>query len=824
MRFNSITSLTLLLVFNLSTHLEAYTPQDKFTISCGTIGKSFDGERTWMGDSDTTYLSTQEGTVSAKPTTQSPSINQVPYNTARLSRSQFNYTFPVTTGPKFVRLFFYPTSYPSFPRTHASFSVQSDQFTLHLFNASINIDAENTETIFKEYVVHLYGAGRLNLIFTPSRQNSYAFVNGIEVLSVPIELYNMSPNPVGIPFVGRPSNVIISYMLETEYRINVGGQEISAPNDSGLFRKWAADEEDYLIKQSSTELNGKINITVDPDYMAPKQVYKTARTKATLNNLTWEFSVDSNFIYMVRLHFCELDPNINNIGERVFSIFLASELAEEQADVLRWSQKHKGLAVQRDYAVLLPHNDTQKKVNLSIQMQSYESANDNKKYSHPFLSGLEIFKIPEYDREPQPQSSSSIVVKSRWSIIDFLAAVASSACVVLTPFAIIYVYRRASGQLSFSATKSTNSWKPSVPCRRFSITEIKAATDNFDEAFIVGVGGFGHVYKGYIGRGDDPTTVAIKRLKQDSQQGPREFKNEIEMLAQLRHLHLVSLIGYCNDDDEMILVYDFMTRGNLRRHLYDTDNPPLSWKQRLHICIGAARGLQFLHTGAKHVIIHHDVKTTNILLDEKWVAKVSDLGLSSIGPTDISNAHINTVVKGSFGYLDPEYCIRNRLTEKSDVYSFGVVLFEIVCARPPLIHTTEMQQVSLANWVRHCHKSGILTQIVDPTLKGRIAPECFNKFCEIGVSCLLEDGTQRPSMSEVVSELEFALQLQESVEQCQSDGMVTDGVHEKGEDNRKHAFKRGNHGYCELGLMHYLLKKVSSRLYELIDVRLRESN
>ncbi|KAL2335408.1 hypothetical protein Fmac_016621 [Flemingia macrophylla] len=301
-----------------------------------------------------------------------------------------------------------------------------------------------------------------------------------------------------------------------------------------------------------------------------------------------------------------------------------------------------------------------------------------------------------------------------------------------------------------STTRSTNSWKPSVPCRRFSIVEIKAVTNNFDDTFIVGVGGFGQVYKGYIGSGDNPTTVAVKRQKPGSQQGPREFKNEIEMLAQLRHLHLVSLIGYCNDDS------------------------------------------------AKHVVIHHDVKTTNILLDEKWVAKVSDLGLSSIGPTDISNAHIDTVVKGSFGYLDPEYYIRNRLTEKSDVYSFGVVLFEIVCARPPLIHTTEMQQ-------------------------GRIAPGCFNKFCEIGLSCLLEDGTQRPSMSEVVSELEFALQLQESVEQCQSDGMVTDGVHEKGDDNRKHAFKRGNHGYCDLGLMHYLLKKVSSTLYE-PNVTLSELN
>ncbi|KAK7365015.1 hypothetical protein VNO80_13765 [Phaseolus coccineus] len=297
-------------------------------------------------------------------------------------------------------------------------------------------------------------------------------------------------------------------------------------------------------------------------------------------------------------------------------------------------------------------------------MHPYESSADTS-YSDAFLNGLEIFKIseassnnlaglnPDPVQTPQnnsPGQNGKTSSGSATTIIGVVAGVVSG--VVLISLVVFFGSGTTHTKSKNNESKSKMSQNSSLPtdlCHRFSLDEMRTATQNFDEAFIVGTGGFGHVYKGYIDGGSTP--VAIKRLKPDSQQGGREFLNEIKMLSQLRHRNIVSLIGYCNDNMEMILVYNFMTRGTLRDHLYNTDNPAISWKQRLQICIGAARGLHYLHTGAKHMIIHRDVKSTNILLDDKWVAKVSDFGLSRLGPIGTSKVHVSTDVRGSFGYL-----------------------------------------------------------------------------------------------------------------------------------------------------------------------------
>ncbi|KAJ7981695.1 putative Receptor-like kinase [Quillaja saponaria] len=212
----------------------------------------------------------------------------------------------------------------------------------------------------------------------------------------------------------------------------------------------------------------------------------------------------------------------------------------------------------------------------------------------------------------------------------------------------------------------------------------------------------------------------------------------------------------------MILVYEYMENGTLSSHLYGTEKlSPLSWKQRLEICLGATRGLHHLHTGGNPSIIHRDVKTTNILLDENFVAKVADFGISRIGPP-LDKSHLTTAVKGSFGYIDPEYFRSKYLTEKSDVYSFGVVLTEVLCGRPALddAHALPTEDMNLAGWALRCEEKGMFDQVIDPNLIGRANVASLNKVSEVARMCLAERRIERPSMGYVLCGLENALHLE----------------------------------------------------------------
>ncbi|KAK1283571.1 Receptor-like protein kinase FERONIA [Acorus calamus] len=492
-------------------------------------------------------------------------------------------------------------------------------------------------------------------------------------------------------------------------------------------------------------------------------------------NLTWIVTVDAGFYYYVRLHFCEIKSPFTKVNMRVFDVFINNMTAIQGLDVItQTNQVGLGAPLKLDFIVSFPSTSASSQQAVWVSLHPY--IDSKPVYTDAELNGLEIFKLNDSTGNlaglnPPPLPAQTVdpsQKRARRGKDSGSSGDGPSGWLPLSLYG-------NSHTTSSAKTATTGSSAPSLPsnlCRHFSFAEIKAATNDFDEALLLGVGGFGKVYKGEIDNGT--MSVAIKRGNPLSEQGVNEFQTEIEMLSKLRHRHLVSLIGYCEENCEMILVYDYMGQGTLREHLYKTQKPPLPWKQRLEICIGAARGLHYLHTGAKYTIIHRDVKTTNILLDDKWVAKVSDFGLSKTGPT-LDHTHVSTVVKGSFGYLDPEYFRRQQLMEKSDVYSFGVVLFAVLCARPALNPTLPKEQVSLAEWALHCAKKGTLNAIVDPYLKGRIAPQCLKKFAETAEKCVSDKGIERPAMGDVLWNLEFALQMQESAEES--------GGFETGTDN-----------------------------------------
>ncbi|TYI74626.1 hypothetical protein E1A91_D07G214400v1 [Gossypium mustelinum] len=756
-------------------NVNPYYPTENYAIDCGSSvdGESFNS-RYWIGDGNGKFSPIEQQNKSSVIKAISEQVDQVPYSTARLSYSQFTYSIPLSPGPKFIRLHFYPISYAGFddPSKKAIFSVQAGTFTL-LRNFSALFHARGELTVVKDFCVNVDQGQRFNLTFTPEITDSYAFINGIEVVSMPTNLYYKPESDEGVTFLGQAQGKLYTLgnnaALEKMYRINVGGREISPGDDTEMFRSWLTDDAYLTIaKPSALPVNGSINLTFSSDtasYSAPREVYVTARTMGmskTQNEnyqLTWEFPVDSGFNYFVRLHFCEFQIEITKEGDRVFEILLANLIAETQADVITWSSGN-GIPVYRDYVVSIGKKGNQKQQNLSITL--HPSPSWRTLYSDTILNGLEIFKLsngfslsgPSFDLTSGPNihPRKSPVTKKRTIIVGVVAPISGFITVSLLLFLIYRIH----------SNKFANSRGPTPPsdiCPRLSLREIKTATNNFDKSFIIGRGGFGNVYKGFNNASSTP--VAIKRLNPSSQQGVLEFRTEIEMLSKLRHQNLVSLIGYCEDKMEMILVYDYMVHGTLRDHLYNTNNPPLQWEQRLKMCIGAAQGLHYLHTGPNHTIIHRDVKTTNILINEKWIAKVSDFGLSKMN--DLSNTHISTAVKGSIGYLDPEYYRLQKITEKSDVYSFGVVLCEVLCARAPIDRTTEdHMQISLAEWVQHCYINGILDQVIDTHLQGKIKLASLLKFGEVAINCLASEGIKRPTMSEVVYGLELALKLQGS--------------------------------------------------------------
>ncbi|KAK1412469.1 hypothetical protein QVD17_33749 [Tagetes erecta] len=289
--------------------------------------------------------------------------------------------------------------------------------------------------------------------------------------------------------------------------------------------------------------------------------------------------------------------------------------------------------------------------------------------------------------------------------------------------------------------------------KSFTFREMATATENFSNSSLVGRGGYGKVYKGILW---DHTTVAIKRAEEGSLQGEKEFLTEIEILSRLHHRNLVSLVGYCDEEQEQMLVYEFMPRGTLRDWLNDRSGESLSFRMRLQVALDSAKGILYLHTEANPPIFHRDIKATNILLDSKFTAKVADFGLSRLAPSLDENGtgpnHVSTLVRGTPGYLDPEYLLTHKLTAKSDVYSLGIVFLEILTSMKPISHGK-----NIVREVKIAHQTGTMFSIIDNRM-GSYPSDSVEKFLSLALWCVNDKPEKRPSMLDVVRELEQILE------------------------------------------------------------------
>ncbi|KAG6595549.1 Receptor-like protein kinase FERONIA, partial [Cucurbita argyrosperma subsp. sororia] len=665
-----------------------YIPRDFVLLNCGgpSTADDMDG-RKWMTDDKSKFLPATGNSTTSRAATQVPSVLETPFMTARVFHSNFTYTFPVAPTRLFLRLYFYPSSYGGLDASDARFSVSAQTYTLlNNFSALQTAEALYSATIVKEYSINVEN-GRLSLTFTPSptHPKAYAFVNGIEIVSMP-DIYSETSGTVLIVGQSSPFTVDNTTALENIHRLNVGGNYISPSADTGMHRPWF-DDSPYLFaaaKGVTTITDQNTRITYPPSistYVAPVDVYSTARTMGPDNNvnlnynLTWVFSVDSGFFYLVRLHFCEIAAGITKVNQRVFDIFIFNQTATLGVDVIE-SAGSNYAPVFKDYVVMVPsYGDPQK--DLWLQLHPHKSSRPN--YYDSILNGVEIFKINNSDANlagpnPVPAAKQEIIdpslaipgsshgkSKNRMAIIAGVVCGAVVLGLIIGFFVVAAKRRRGmdcisvtgqSGWLTLSVygnsplaeINATGSYASSLlsNCRHFSFAEIKAATREFDESLVLGVGGFGKVYKGEIDGGT--RKVAIKRGNPLSEQGVHEFQTEIEMLSKLRHRHLVSLIGYCEEN--------------------------------------------------------------------------------SLNPT------------------------------------------------------LPKEEVSLAEWAAHCYIKGVLDQIIDTFLKGKIASECLKKFAGTAMKCVSDQGIDRPSIGDVLWNLEFALQLQESAEESgevRSSGMEVEG-------------------------------------------------
>ncbi|CAK9315614.1 unnamed protein product [Citrullus colocynthis] len=754
-----------LLLLQFSSSL-AYSPPDKYFLNCGSESDTkLINNRQFIGDAKPGGWSINPGKSKVVKNESIPnSINEI-YKTARVYKKPTWYVFGNISpnGTYVVRLHFFPT----LPETmcEARFNVLASCGFQLLSNFSVENDLKTT--VVREFSFEVK-EGPFGIQFSPL-ESSLAFVNAIELFLLP-EHYIPELVLAVSPEVRLNGSkyVLASKALQDVYRVWMGSSFITPDKDT-LWRTWLPDSK-FISRPSpgnTVPYNGPLNYkNILARYIAPTYVCSNAKAldmNTTISsrdsNITWVFNVNKKSKYFLRLLWCDIMTPPSTTFNFDISIGVNQTSLSSQ-DVNKENVNMFAMPFWYEFVIV---TDSSGFFNVSIALSKDDP------FSRAFLNGIEIMELIEksfvgpidLSLKEEKQSQKMIIVG-----VCVGGVVIVGFIIGLALFLFVRA-RKARKHRPLLLPQNDPSEKivsiadlaPNLNLElKIPFAEINDATDGFHPNKMIGIGGFGKVYVGRIREKD----VAVKRSEPGHGQGIKEFQTEVIIFSQIQHRFLVSLYWYCDENQEMILVYEYMEGGTLKDYLYGSkakDHAPLSWKKRLEICIDAAKGLDYLHTdSAAGVIIHRDIKTTNILLDKDLNAKVADFGISKTGVPDAKELDIT--IRGTYGYLDPEYFNTGQLTEKSDVYSFGVVLFEVLSARAPIDKTVPSEETNLVDWAALCKSKGEIEKMIDPFLVGTIEANSLRKFVEVAEKCVDEVGANRPSMHDVVYDLELALQFQ----------------------------------------------------------------
>ncbi|KAK5786903.1 hypothetical protein PVK06_041552 [Gossypium arboreum] len=511
-------------------------------------------------------------------------------------------------------------------------------------------------------------------------------------------------------------------------------------------RNWAFSTTGVFLDDDHTDDNlafdnSQVSISGDG-----AELYRNARLAPT--SLTYYLFCLANSTYTVNLYFAEIqftnDQTYSSLGRRIFDVYIQGKKKLKDFNI-KESAGGTGIPIVKEFTIIV----TDGTLEIGFRWAGKGRLLCLRESFTVLLSQQYLFSIlVEIDDKLSSASTGGIATAAVVGIAGGAVFVASVILGILW----------WNGCLRETSTLERDLKGIELQTTSFTLSQIKAATNDFHASNKIGEGGFGPVYKGTLA---DGTMIAVKQLSARSKQGNLEFETEIGMISALQHPYLVKLYGCCIEGNQLMLIYEYLENNSLARALFGPQESQLTldWPTRMKICIGIARGLAYLHEESRLKIVHRDIKATNVLLDKNLNPKISDFGLAKLDEED--NTHISTRIAGTYGYIAPEYALHGRLTEKADVYSFGIVALEIVSGRCNTRSRPKQEPFILLEWAHVLKENGNLLELVDTRVDSDCNIDGVMAMINIALLCTNPTASARPLMSSVVSMLEGKAEVQE---------------------------------------------------------------